>query len=218
MNKALSEQLNDFMHSADELQSQRALRAALRALPAVDAPSGEPGWQQIQNRLSASQDKHQNSSRYRTGWLRREEWMGLAAVLILTVLVMFSRPVAEQGLGEEQLAGQQHELQEWVAHSQQLENHLRMLRQLDSSQVISGQQAITVDELERMIGLVDLQLAAAEIARGQAGGDPLFVYESTGLWQQRVLLLSELLANEFGESVSVIAEDAVFAETASQQI
>ena len=68
------------------------------------------------------------------------------------------------------------------------------LRQLPTPNILSGQQAVMMDELERMIGLVDLQLNASTANQPDSG--QAFVqqqFERTALWQQRIDLMQSLV-------------------------
>lgn len=195
MSNNWQQQLDDFVSNRDELHARRALGNALRALPQADMPeSHEAGWQALSQRL----DQADQPDPKRPFWLGKQEWLGIAAALLVVVLVTFYRPpvIIPQG-AQTQAASDDIQLQQLVAYSQRLEQQLRWLRNQNTGQVMSGRQALATDELESMISLVDLQIAAAQTTQDDTAGIEFTVNERTGLWQQRVALLSELLAYQY---------------------
>lgn len=201
------QELDEFIGNSDELQARRALRSALQALPQAQLPDSiEDGWQAIEQRMDGNPPTQANKRR----WLRNDDWIGIAAAVLVVISVVFYRPPLSIGPAPQPVTAQQDaRLQQLVVHSQQLEQQLRSLRRLDVGQVLSGQQALVRDELERMIGLVDLQIAAVEGAPPAQPDDHAFsVSERTGLWQQRVALLNELLVSQYGGQAVLINGDA----------
>ncbi len=192
--------LQDFLSGDDELQSLRGLKTALQGLPLKAVPE-TAGWEQISQQLNHDTLAGPASIRKRKashGWLRADEWIGIAAALLVVISVVFYRPPLSISPQPVQVVEQGGEhLRQLVERSQFLENTLRALRQQDNGQVLSGYQAVTTDELERMIAFVDLQIAASEVSRNSVGDNELISNERTGLWQQRVALLSELLINQY---------------------
>lgn len=83
------------------------------------------------------------------------------------------------------------------ARSQLLEARLR---QLKTPAALSGQEALAIDELERMIGLVDLQLTAST-GGYQEYQSPSYQqqFERASLWQQRVDLMQTLVATRLSD-------------------
>lgn len=195
-----TEALQDFLSSDDELQSLRGLKIALQGLPQQEVPE-TASWEQLSQRLNndTANDLASNKKRKAShGWLRADEWIGIAAALLVVISVVFYQPPLSISPQPTQVMEQGGDhLQQLVERSQFLESTLRTLRQQDSGQVLSGYRAITTDELERMIAFVDLQIAASEVSRNPIEDNELISNERTGLWQQRVALLNELLINQY---------------------
>jgi len=221
MNKSSSNLLHEFVAPNDDLQARRALQQALKELPMAefDEHQKAAAWDNIAARLSSSKEQDSGSVK-REHWLRAEEWMDVAAVVLLLITVVFFPLIqSSDDENDNSIVDQKYsQLQQWVARSQLLESELRELRQHSPVRVISGQQALAKDELERMIGIVDLQIAASQVAGKQVLDNDVLFNERTGLWQQRVLLLNELLSNQYGLTDYSYIDDASGNGTISQQI
>ncbi len=222
MSKQPQNPLHDFVMPSDELTARRVLSQALQDLPLVELAQTEQasGWENIVARLSDDSDSRAGSGSRRYGWLRAEEWMGVAAAVLVLITVVFLPSSNQPGdqFSEPVAAERYSQLQEWVSRSQLLESQLRSLRTQTPTRVMSGQQALAMDELERMIGFVDLQITASQTASGYTADNDLLVNERTGLWQQRVVLLNELLASQYGQSDYFYRDGEGLAGTIDQQI
>ena len=75
----------------------------------------------------------------------------------------------------------QPEIDRWIAYSQVLENQLRAIR--DRTAVYRGHEAVALAELEDMVAEIDRDLARADTGP-----------ERLQLWQQRALVLDDLLS------------------------
>ena len=198
-----TEALQDFLSSDDELQSLRGLKTALQGLPQEQVPEAT-SWEQVAQQLNNDTLRDPVSSKRGKasyGWLRADEWVGIAAALLAVVSVLlYQSPLSIFPQPTEVMEQGNDYVQQLVERSQLLENALRALRQQHSGQVLSGYQAVTTDELERMIAFVDLQIAASEVNHNPSEDNEWLSNERTGLWQQRVALLNELLISQYAGS------------------
>lgn len=221
MNESQRNPLRDFVTSDDDQKAELALHEALQALPLTELSKSEQtnAWQNIAGQLKAG-DKSVTRLKPMRSWLRSEEWMGLAAVLVLAVTVVFmQRPEPVNNIVVQPVDDQKTvQLAEWIEHSQQLESQLRSLRSRATRRVFSGQKAQAVDELERMIGIVDLQIAVSQVVTDQHTDNDFLVNERTGLWQQRVRLLNELLVNQFAQQINPYSDSGSAVAASYQQI
>lgn len=120
---------------------------------------------------------------------RQSRWpylLSAAAVIALAVLILPRTP-------QPTTPSEADPLQAWIAHSQQLEDRLRVLE----SRPTDAETALAGAELEDLIGLTDLQLSVADKPE-----------DELVLWKQRVLLMNELTELRRNGRSQVAAENA----------
>lgn len=185
----IQEYLEVFCDSSDELAARRAIGRALAALPDSEPPAG--GWEALQSRLESNSGRRREPNWFLAG-------IGVAASVLLVVGLFvrlagpepeIATPVADVPVSvpDTRLDARVEDgaqVASLMRYSRQLEQRLRTVRARGGSRVQSGSEAAAVDEIERMIGVVDLQLAAA----------PTTPEEREALWRKRVTLMNQLLA------------------------
>ncbi|MEO8669951.1 MAG: hypothetical protein ABI411_01475 [Tahibacter sp.] len=168
----------------DELSTDLALRNALRELPLVSPDSSV--WSSLREQLSAQKIIVDKSFDF-----RRRAWaVALAAGVLLAVVSIPSlspirdpaRIVEATPLKPTVTATPVSALAGLRGESQRIESWLRQLSA--GGATLSGQDLMAAAEIEDLIGMVDLQLAAT------ATDD----VDSASLWKQRVELLHDLAA------------------------
>jgi DNA repair exonuclease SbcCD ATPase subunit len=152
-----------------ELERLHQVAAALRALPALRAPRDR--WPAVRAALEAARRRQQWT---RAGWVA----LAAAAAVVLVVGLRSTRQGQDAALAE------RASLDSLVAESQRLEEALRLLD--PTSRVLSGRVASSIAELEDRIALLDARLDQAQ----QERADPAAIRR---LWQERVLLMSQLV-------------------------
>lgn len=164
---------NDSQHmmQADDSGKERAMAAALRALPMLHPPvSALP-------RLKTLWKSEQ--ARRKPAW--QTHWWAIAAGVAVMGLglgtVMFTRPSPE--VVTQALSPAQNKIELLMAQSAEWESALHRFEQ--QSIPMDAGMALASAELEDLIGLTDLQLGATETDS-----------QAESLWQRRVNLMSRL--------------------------
>ena len=146
----------------------------------VQLPSLEPPRDVLPSILEEIRRRPREVQRRRS---HRIAWAS-AAVLVLSLGVI--------SLLTQRVDRQSQELADWVQYSQQLESQLRSID--GGGQVMRGHRAAVMGELEDQIAMIDWQL----------GGRPPNA-EQIALWQQRAVLLNDLVTVHAGDLV--LSED-----------
>jgi len=168
-----------YRHTPAGLNGDASLRAALSSLP-LAAPA-RSAWPALETVLRVQAVP------------RRPRWLPAALVAGLALAALSPRFISTPSSIEvTTVAGSTSvpttnatntgdELAALHARSQQLETWLQRLA--DHGASLTGQDLMAAAEIEDLIGLVDLQLAAADKRP-----------EAAGLWRQRISLLEDLAA------------------------
>jgi hypothetical protein len=167
-------------HDHDRLNDAAGLAAALRALP---APAPRPdGWPRLAARLHRRQRAHRH--------LRWAVPAALAAGLVLALVLPANfQSIAPPTPAPAPSISAEAQLAALRARSQRLQAWVHQLD--DSGAPLDGGALADAAELEDLIGLVDLQLGAADNARTQLP-----------LWRQRVVLLQQLATLRLTQGVA----------------
>ncbi len=162
---------NDSQHMmhADDSGEDRALAAALRALPMLHPPvSALPRLQTLWK---------SERTRRKPAW--QTHWSAIAAgvAVIGLGMAMFTRPAPEVAM--QVLSPAQNKIELLMTQSAEWESALHRFEQ--QSIPMDAGMALASAELEDLIGLTDLQLGATETDS-----------QAESLWQRRVNLMSRL--------------------------
>jgi hypothetical protein len=169
-----------------ELESLRAVREGLRALPLDESP--EVTWDDVLARAQA-RGPMLRSERF-DGWYGAA--VGIAATVVMTVaLLLLGQNEVPQSELQAAPAAMANSTPQLMGRSRELEQSLRSVDM--EGQIMSGRTASTIAALEERIGYIDQRLSRAD-------QDQLSQEQRRRLWQQRVVLLDSLVRLRYAEA------------------
>jgi hypothetical protein len=182
----VKQHLDECPRCQGELESLRAVRDGLRALPLDETP--DVTWEDVLARAQA-RGPLLRTERF-DGWYGAA--VGIAATVVMTVALLLlgqrEAPVTEMLDAPAAMVNSTPQL---MGRSRELEQSLRSVDM--EGQIMSGRTASTIAALEERIAYIDQRLSRAD-------QDRLSQEQRRRLWQQRVMLLDSLVRLRYAEA------------------